>query len=577
MKLTNVLVKRTLSLLLALLMLTSLSVFSFAQDNMDTLTDEKINEISSRFPETVYGCRYYGTYNGYDIVYIDDGEPAFMVVTDVVIAGYTFTFGNSRGPYCFYAYKDGRFIYVMDAYDMGYLSRNNIREIHKSFTGVNESDAEREEVIRRDFAAYCAEHYGKNVSFEDVYISEYYGYFNGYEAFRIAFKAEESDYPFLNIATYVETIAGCTFTCYSNAPHYGITLYQGGDFITLSDAYATFLVTKKDVGQIWMKEVSGGLFDLLAVEYIDYLNYNGSGYNSLTANDIVIEKYFGNYGSGGKDCHVVLIRPKNWVGTDDILELEIGGYTFTLPSGSMIKNFLVYKDGEFSRIKDAFENGVISQEQISELYEHCFAKEETEWKNPFIDVDESSWYYSSVEYVNTNGLFVGVSDDKFAPGTVMTKNMFITVLWSNACKPILSPSYGYGIYPMPGDSISHDAWYYQPLRWAAINGIIQNNEYRSSVPILRGEIMKILYEYYRLIDPEAPVMSKEEVDTILSVYPDIDGPASGNDYMRLAAAWAVKNGLIVGIPQGDEIYLSVDTTATRAQVATIIKNFTLKF
>ena len=41
----------------------------------------------------------------------------------------------------------------------------------------------------------------------------------------------------------------------------------------------------------------------------------------------------------------------------------------------------------------------------------------TDWANPFTDVDKSGWYYSDVQYVYQNGLFLGTSPNTFSPYT----------------------------------------------------------------------------------------------------------------------------------------------------------------
>lgn len=679
MKLSKRFAKRAFSLILALLMIAGIPVFSFAQEAVDE--EARINEICNHFPGPAYNARYYGFYDGYDIVFIDDGMPAYTVITDEVIAGYTFTFSDSHGPDCFYAYKDGSFTTVKDAYSYGYFSRNDIAAIYEIFWGFDEvkkdyleylkvsspddfyiqsldvddividkyygrydgykvvlirpkgtfgdqkvlsleiggftfefpstddvkyflayKDGEFIPVkeaydehkltaysigkiyeehagdrIRREFADYCAVSHGRKVDYEDVRFTDL-GDYNGYRAFRMVLLDEESDYPFFDIASYIEPIAGYGFTCTGDMPHYGITLYKDGKFTSLADAYGTFIVSARDVERIFMKDVGNTLYERLSQRYIMYLNEQhpeDGYYRSLTSEDIVIGKYYGQYGpKTHTDCHILLIYPKDRVMTDDILELEIAGYTFTLPSGSMIDHFLVYKDGKYARVKDAYESGMISEEWVAELYENYFL--EKAWNNPFSDVSEESWYYDSVKYVNQKGLFVGVGNNTFAPSTTMTRAMFITVLWSYTHKPILSPKYGPGILPAPGDTINLNAWYYEPLRWAAINGMLKYNQYSSIISISRAEIVLILHKYYRLTDPDAHVLSNDEIDEILSAYPD-KGLDHERTELRAAAAWAVKNGLIVGIPQGDEVYLSLGSTGTRAQVATIIKNFVSKF
>ena len=49
-------------------------------------------------------------------------------------------------------------------------------------------------------------------------------------------------------------------------------------------------------------------------------------------------------------------------------------------------------------------------------------------ENPFVDVKTTDPYYDAVLYVKDAGLFRGVSDTEFAPGTPMTRSMFVTVL-----------------------------------------------------------------------------------------------------------------------------------------------------
>ncbi|MBR5329499.1 MAG: S-layer homology domain-containing protein [Firmicutes bacterium] len=48
--------------------------------------------------------------------------------------------------------------------------------------------------------------------------------------------------------------------------------------------------------------------------------------------------------------------------------------------------------------------------------------------NPFTDVKETDWYYSSVMYVYENEYFKGTSDTTFEPNESMTRGMFVTVL-----------------------------------------------------------------------------------------------------------------------------------------------------
>lgn len=48
--------------------------------------------------------------------------------------------------------------------------------------------------------------------------------------------------------------------------------------------------------------------------------------------------------------------------------------------------------------------------------------------NPFIDVQESDWFYSDVLYAAENGLFNGTSGTTFSPHTPATRAMLAIVV-----------------------------------------------------------------------------------------------------------------------------------------------------
>ena len=86
----------------------------------------------------------------------------------------------------------------------------------------------------------------------------------------------------------------------------------------------------------------------------------------------------------------------------------------------------------------------------------------------FTDVRPGSWYYDAVEYVRANGLFSGVSEDRFDPEGSMTRGMFVTVLGRMA-----------GVDPAgwAGETgfsdVEAGSWCAPYVRWAAENGVAQ--------------------------------------------------------------------------------------------------------
>lgn len=57
------------------------------------------------------------------------------------------------------------------------------------------------------------------------------------------------------------------------------------------------------------------------------------------------------------------------------------------------------------------------------------------WENPFADVNEKDWFYEAVKYVNENGLMNGTDETTFAPDIEVTRAMFVTVLYRAEKQP----------------------------------------------------------------------------------------------------------------------------------------------
>ncbi|MBR2832396.1 MAG: S-layer homology domain-containing protein [Oscillospiraceae bacterium] len=176
-------------------------------------------------------------------------------------------------------------------------------------------------------------------------------------------------------------------------------------------------------------------------------------------------------------------------------------------------------------------------------------------KLPFRDVAADRWYYSAVRFVYGRGLFQGTSGTTFSPEKSMTRAMFVTVLYRLAG----SPEAGGSSFPDVADSSS---WYYAPVAWAAGRGIVNGYEdglFRPDNSVTREQMAVIVYNYVRAIGGDTSGGGN------LSAFPD-GGSVSG--WAREAMQWAVAHGII----NGSDGYLLPRNTATRAQVAQIMKN-----
>ncbi|NLT63000.1 MAG: hypothetical protein GXY01_00855 [Clostridiales bacterium] len=166
------------------------------------------------------------------------------------------------------------------------------------------------------------------------------------------------------------------------------------------------------------------------------------------------------------------------------------------------------------------------------------------------DVKNTDWFYDAVKYVSETGAMSGTADRVFSPNAQMTRAMLVTVL------------HRMEKFPDPGtiserfSDVPDGEWYSKAVYWASSKGIVQG--------------------YGGKFDPNAPI-SREQLATILYRYSS--SPATGGSlgnftdaskvspWAKDAFCWAVEKKIISGVT---ETTLSPQTTATRAQVATIL-------
>lgn len=180
-------------------------------------------------------------------------------------------------------------------------------------------------------------------------------------------------------------------------------------------------------------------------------------------------------------------------------------------------------------------------------------------KTPFIDITGSDPYHDSVVYVYENGLFKGVSANRFSPSGSMTRAMVVTLLSRLA-----------GVESVDAENRFNDvpagSWYADGVNWAASVGIVNgvdasNNRFSPNSKITREQAMVIFYRYIQdyLGIPLTPSGD-------LSVFPDGNAVSS---WAEPAVRWAVSAGLVT---QADG-ELAAKRTATRAEIATMIQRF----
>ncbi|MDR1205223.1 MAG: S-layer homology domain-containing protein, partial [Peptococcaceae bacterium] len=128
-------------------------------------------------------------------------------------------------------------------------------------------------------------------------------------------------------------------------------------------------------------------------------------------------------------------------------------------------------------------------------------KNEPVWRNPFVDVRESDWFYGDVVYAARKGLLNGTSAAAFSPGAPMTRAMLVTVLHRLSGSPSAAGSSG-----MFSD-VAADAWYAGAMAWAAENGLaagIGGGLFAPDASVTRQDLTVLFLRYARYIHKELP-------------------------------------------------------------------------
>lgn len=178
----------------------------------------------------------------------------------------------------------------------------------------------------------------------------------------------------------------------------------------------------------------------------------------------------------------------------------------------------------------------------------------------FVDVPESAWYFDAVNFVEHNGLFVGVSETRFAPEGSMTRAMAATVLHRLADSPEPARTSTFADVP-EGD------WFSSPVAWAEETGIAVNvsegrfSPYRN---ITREELVTMLYRWAVVMEAGggegAPIPER---------YADRDRVSA---WAQDAFGWAVEHEIVLGVTDTE---LAPGREVSRCEAAAILQRFAL--
>lgn len=179
---------------------------------------------------------------------------------------------------------------------------------------------------------------------------------------------------------------------------------------------------------------------------------------------------------------------------------------------------------------------------------------------PFTDVPAGAWYYGAAAYAYNNGLFAGETATTFAPNQTMNRAMLVTVLWSLAGKP--APK---GVNTF--SDVPNGEWYTNAVTWAAENSVVTgvgSGRFDPNGAVTREQAAVILYKYAQSKGYDVSARAD------LTAFPDA---GSVSDWAQDALAWANATGLIQGTVYGSKTILDPQGSASRAQVAAILRSY----
>lgn len=330
----------------------------------------------------------------------------------------------------------------------------------------------------------------------------------------------------------------------------GISYYEDSDVLPLGDSMKPTLSLESA--------------DILRQDYLQMLKESypdNIQVQELEISDILIVRYYGVYGGG----EVVMMAVKDYSDTTEIKKMRIGRHMFVFGSGSQAERFYVHKDHTFIPVKDAYENKIISDEDIAAVAEIFGDNYAYEVDFGYGDVSTEDWFYPYVNGMWQSGIMTGLSDKVFGPSQPLARAQFMVILHRMEGEPEAT------FVPKSHWADVADDWYTNAVYWGFQHKIMEgyeNSEYWGIADnIVREQMAVVLYRYadYKGYDISKKADFNEFADA-----------GNVSDYAKEAMCWAIGNGIISGKEQPNKI-LDPQGYANRAECATIIQRFKENF
>ena len=150
-------------------------------------------------------------------------------------------------------------------------------------------------------------------------------------------------------------------------------------------------------------------------------------------------------------------------------------------------------------------------------------------ENPFLDVNETHFFYDSVLWAVEEGITSGMSADTFGPFAVCNRAQVVTFLWRYAGSPEPESTEN------PFTDVPADSFYYKPVLWAVEMGItngVSATEFGPNLACNRAQVVTFLWRFMQQPQPT------------ITENPFTDVPAG--EWYEAAVLWALENGITTG-------------------------------
>ncbi len=149
--------------------------------------------------------------------------------------------------------------------------------------------------------------------------------------------------------------------------------------------------------------------------------------------------------------------------------------------------------------------------------------------NPFVDVNETHFFYAPVLWAVEEGITSGMDATHFGPLAFCNRAQVVTFLWRwfGCPEPTTTEN--------PFTDVPADIWYTKPVLWAVENGITNgmgDGTFGVNLPCNRAQVVTFLYR--ALGSPEITA----------TVHPFTDVPAG--EWYEAPVLWAVEKGITTG-------------------------------